>query len=683
MKTKTITTAFAGIIALTMIVGCGSKNTKTSMEEAAINKANMDTTISPGDDFYLYANGVWMKNNPIPADNSRWGAFETLMEENYKQLQTIMDEAAASKDAKAGSVQQKIGDFFATGMDTVKLEKEGIKTIQLELDKITAIKTTMDVQNHIAYMQASGMSTLFYFYASQDEKNSNAIIANFYQGGLGLADRDYYLSTEDRSIEIRGEYVKHIAKMFQLTGESKEQSAKIADQIMQLETQLAKVSSTRLELRDPIANYNKKNLDGLKKIAPQYNWLSYFQTLGLPKTDEINVGQPKFIAEMAKMTTKISVDQWKTYFKWNLIRTAAPYLSDAFVKENFAFNGTVLRGITEMKPRWKRVMNETSDALGEAVGQLYVEKYFPAKAKQRMIELCGNLKAALKDRIQNLKWMSEVTKKEAILKLEKINVKVGYPDKWIDYSNLNIAKNSYFENVSNASRFTFAREMSKIGKPVDRAEWGMTPQTINAYYSPNMNEIVFPAGILQPPFFFMNADDAVNYGAIGAIIGHEMTHGFDDQGRQYDKEGNLRDWWIKEDAVNFEKQTKVLIDQYNNFKILDSLHVDGNLTIGENIADMGGVTVAYAALQKAMQGKDNKAIDGFTPEQRFFLSYAQVWRGNIRDKELMSRLKEDVHSPAVARVNAIVYNIPEFYKAFPVLPTDKRFKPETDRAVIW
>jgi putative endopeptidase len=568
-------------------------------------------------------------------------------------------------------------------MDTVNIEKTGIKAIQPELDKIAAIKTPLDVQKQIAYMQTSGMSTLFYFYAAQDEKNSNAIIGNFYQGGLGLPDRDYYLSPDPRSTEIRTEYVKHIAKMFELCGETKEQSAKIAAQIMQMETQLAKASSTRVALRDPVANYNKTNLDGLKKKFAQFDWTSYFQTLGLTKTEDINVGQPKFISEMAAMTVKIPVDQWKIYFKWHVISTAAAYLSDAFVKENFAFNGTVMRGITEMKPRWKRVLNETSGSLGEAVGQLYVEKYFPAKAKQRMLELCSNLKAALKDRIQNLKWMSDITKKEAIAKLEKINVKVGYPDKWIDYSNLTIAKNSYYENVSNASRFAFNRELAKIGKPVDRAEWGMTPQTINAYYSPNMNEIVFPAGILQPPFFFMNADDAVNYGAIGAIIGHEMTHGFDDQGRQYDKEGNLRDWWTKEDAVNFGNQTKVLIDQYNNFKILDTLHVDGNLTLGENIADIGGVTVAFAALQKAMQGKENKAIDGFTQEQRFFLSYAQVWRCNVRDKETMSRLKEDVHSPALARVNAIVYNIPQFYQAFSIQPSDKRFKPEAERAVIW
>ncbi len=683
MKTKSITSTFAGIIALTMIVGCTPKKNDTTNDEAAISCSNMDTTIRPGDNFYQYANGQWIKNHPIPADNSRWGAFETLMEENYLQLQTIMDEASKEKVAKPGSVHQKIGDFYASGMDTVKIERDGIKAIQPELDKIAVIKSALNVQKYIAYMQSSGMSTLFYFYPGQDEKNSNAIIANFHQGGLGLADRDYYLSKDERSKVIRGEYVKHIAKMFELSGESKDNSAKIADQIMQLETQLAKASSTRLELRDPISNYNKTNLEGLKKMIPQFDWIAYFQTLGLVKTDEINVGQPKFMAEIGKMIIKIPVEQWKTYFKWNLLCTSAPYLSDAFVKENFAFNGTVLRGVTEMKPRWKRVLSETSDALGEAVGQLYVEKYFPAKAKQRMLELCGNLKASLKNRIQQLKWMSDVTKKEAILKLEKINVKVGYPDKWIDYSSLTIAKNSYFENVSNASRFTFARELAKIGKPVDRTEWGMTPQTINAYYSPNMNEIVFPAGILQPPFFFMNADDAVNYGAIGAIIGHEMTHGFDDQGRQYDKEGNLRDWWTKEDTVNFKNQTRVLIDQYDNFKILDSLHVDGKLTIGENIADLGGVTIAFAALQKAIEGKKIKSIDGFTPEQRFFLSYAQVWRGSIRDKELMSRLKEDVHSPAVARVNCIVYNIPAFYKAFPIIATDKRYKPEADRAIIW
>jgi len=671
------------IILASLIVGCNPKKDNSSKTISAIDVANLDTTVRPGDDFYQYSNGSWMKNNPIPGDYSRWGAFETLMEENYKQLQSIMDEAAAAKDAKTGSVKQQIGDFFACGMDTVKIEKDGIKAIQYELDKIAAIQNLGDVQNHIAYMQSSGISTLFYFYPGQDEKNSNAIIANFYQGGLGLPDRDYYLSDDERSKDIRAKYIIHIGKMFELAGENAENAAKIADQIMQMETQLAKVSSTRLELRDPIKNYNKTNLDGLKKMVQKYDWDNYFKTLGLTKTDEINVCQPKFMKEMAAMTNNIAVEQWKTYFRWHTLHTAAAYLSDNFVKENFNFYATTLRGVKEMKPRWKRVLSETSDCLGEAVGQLYVEKYFPAEAKKRMTDLVSNLKIALKESIQNLKWMSDVTKKEAVAKLEKINVKVGYPDKWIDYSSLSISKNSYFENVISANRFSFAREMAKIGKPVDRTEWGMTPQTINAYYSPNMNEIVFPAGILQPPFFFMNADDAVNYGAIGAIIGHEMTHGFDDQGRQYDKDGNLRDWWIKEDAVNFGNQTKVLVDQYNAFPILDSLHVDGELTLGENIADMGGVTVSLAALHKSLNGKEGDKIDGFTPVQRFFLSYAQVWRGNIRAEELMSRLKEDVHSPAVARVNGIVYNIPEFYKAFDIKETDKRFKKEADRALIW
>lgn len=683
MYRKSINNAFMGIVLATTIVGCGPKKDDGSKSEPAINIANMDTTVRPGDDFYQYANGTWMKNNPIPGDYSRWGAFETLMEENYKQLQSIMDEAAAAKDAKPGSVKQQIGDFFACGMDTAKIEKDGIKAIQAELDKIAAVNNITDVQKHIAYMQSSGISTLFYFYPGQDEKNSNAIIANFYQGGLGLPDRDYYLSDDERSKDIRAKYVIHIGKMFELAGETADNAAKIAAQIMQMETQLAKASSTRLELRDPIKNYNKTNLDGLKKMIQKYDWDNYFKTLGLTKTDEINVCQPKFMKEMANMTNQFPVDLWKTYFRWHTMHTAAAYLSDNFVKENFNFYATTLRGVKEMKPRWKRVLSETSDCLGEAVGQLYVEKYFPAEAKKRMTELVGNLKIALKESIQNLKWMSDVTKKEAVAKLEKINVKVGYPDKWIDYSSLTITKNSYFENVINASRFSFAREMAKIGKPVDRTEWGMTPQTINAYYSPNMNEIVFPAGILQPPFFFMNADDAVNYGAIGAIIGHEMTHGFDDQGRQYDKDGNLRDWWTKEDAVNFGNQTKVLVNQYNAFPILDSLHVDGELTLGENIADMGGVTVSLAALHKSLNGKEGDKIDGFTPVQRFFLSYAQVWRGNIRAEELMSRLKEDVHSPAVARVNGIVYNIPEFYKAFDIKETDKRFKKEADRAVIW
>ena len=652
-------------------------------EQAAINVANLDTTVKAGDDFYKYANGGWLKNNPIPGDQSSFGSFEALAEDNYKQLLSIMEDAAKDKDAKAGSVKQKIGDFYMSGMDTVNIEKAGINSIKAELDKVAAIKTQADLLKAIADFHTAGVNPLFNFGSGQDDKNSNNVIAQLYQGGLGLPDRDYYTSDDPRSKEIRGEYVKHITKMFTLMGDNNSVAGKNAEIVMMIETKLAEVSSTRKELRDPVKNYNKMDMAGLKKISA-FDWDLYFSTLGLKNTKEINVGQTKFFGEMAKIFTSVPVDQWKVYLKWNVVRDAASCLSSNFDKEHFAFYGTVLSGIKEMKPRWKRVLNNTSGNLGEAVGQLYVEKFFPPEAKKRMLDLIGNLKIALKERIEKLSWMGDATKKQAVEKLEKINVKVGYPDKWIDYSSLTITKDSYFENIMAASRFYFKRDLDKIGKPVDRTEWGMTPQTVNAYYNPNMNEIVFPAAILQEPFFFLKADDAVNYGAIGVVIGHEMTHGFDDQGRLYDKEGNLHDWWTKEDAANFEKQTQVIVDHYSAYKILDSLHVDGKLTLGENIADMGGITVAYAALQKALQGKDTAAkIDGFTIDQRFFLSYAQVWRQNIRDKELMRRLKEDVHSPHEARVNALLFNVPQFYKAFNIQATDKRFIPEKDRAVIW
>ncbi|HNW69752.1 MAG TPA: M13 family metallopeptidase [Bacteroidales bacterium] len=670
------------VIAVGMMAGCKMKNMKNV--EPAINIANMDTTVKPGDDFFRYANGNWMKNNPIPDEYSIYGSFEALKEDNNKQLRTIMEDAAADKNAKEGTIKQKIADFYTSGMDSAAIEKAGIKAIQSELDKIDAVKNTADLINLVAYFHTSGVSQLFYFFSGQDDKDSEKVIAQLYQGGLGLPDRDYYLSKDPRSQEIRTEYVKHVGKTFELAGNTKEQADKDAAIVMNIETQLATASSTRLELRDPVKNYNKTDLAGLKKMAPQFDWEKYFAAIGLKATNEINVGQPKFFTDMAKMVSSVPVDQWKVYLKWHLIHEASPFLSSAFEKEQFAFYSVVLSGVKEMKPRWKRVLNMTSASLGEAVGQLYVEKYFPAEAKKRMITLVNNLKDALKGRIEKLTWMSDATKKEALAKLEKMNIKVGYPDTWRDYSTLKITKDSYFQNIMAASRFEYNRDLNKIGKPVDRTEWGMTPQTVNAYYSPNMNEIVFPAAILQPPFFFMNGDDAVNYGAIGVVIGHEMTHGFDDQGRQYDKDGNLRDWWTKEDAVNFEKQTQVLVDQFNGYKMLDSLHVDGKLTLGENIADMGGITVAYAALQKAMEGKDQKTkIDGFTPDQRFFLAYAQVWRGNTRDKELMRRLKEDVHSPKEARVNGQVYNIPAFYAAFNIKPTDKNYKPENLRPVIW
>jgi putative endopeptidase len=673
----------AGIIALAIGAGGCDNNGNDKKAEPALNAANMDTTVNPGEDFYKYANGNWLKNNPIPAEYSRYGAFEVLEEENYTQMKTILAEASADKDAAIGSVNQKIRDFYNSGMDTVKIEQNGITPLKAELDQINSFSTPADIQKMIVQQHASGNYPLFYLFSSPDEKNSNQVIAMTYQGGLGLPDRDYYLSDDSRSKDIRSSYLKHMAKMFTLAGSTAEQAAKDAETVMKIETQLAKISSTRLELRNPVANYNKTDLAGLQKMAPEIDWKAYFDGIKLQATNEINVGQPKFISGMAKLISTIPVADWKLYFRWDLINSAASSLSSDFDKEHFAFYGTVLSGAKEQQPRWKRMIDQTSNSLGEAVGQLYVQKFFPPEAKKRMTELVNNLKLSLSERISGLTWMSDVTKKEAQAKLEKINVKIGYPDKWIDYSNLTVGTDSYYANKKNARQFAVNRDIAKIGKPVDRSEWGMTPQTINAYYSPNMNEIVFPAAILQPPFFFMDADDAVNYGAIGMVISHEMTHGFDDQGRQYDKEGNLHDWWLADDSKNFETKTKILVDQYDNYIVLDSLHVDGKLTLGENIADLGGMNVAYNGLQKALNGKKDEKIDGFTADQRFFLSYAQVWRANIRDEETMRRLKEDVHSPGEARVNAIVYNIPAFYAAFDIKPTDKRYIAPENRADIW
>ena len=679
---KSLCTLLTGALIVTMMISCGNK--KTKQVELSINSANFDTSVKPGDNFYQYANGGWIKSNPIPADKSRYGAFEELEERNNTQLKGLIEDAAADKTAKQGSIKQKIGDFYTAGMDTVKIEKDGITAIKAELDKLDAIKTIADVQKQIALNHSMGMPGLFNFFSGQDAKSSTNVIAQLYQGGLGLPDRDYYILDDARSKEIRTAYQQHLVNTFKLIGYSAADAVKNAATVLKIETELAKVSSTRLALRDPNANYNKTDLAGMKKMAPEFDWDLYFATIGLTLTKDINVGQPKFFAAMAKLTKSVPVEDWKTYLKWHLVRSASSYMSSAFEKEDFAFYGTVLSGVKVMKPRWKRVVDEASNSLGEAVGQLFVEKYFPAQSKERMVKLVGNLKVALNERIQNLAWMSDATKKAAQTKLAKINVKVGYPDKWIDYTPLTISKDSYSVNAMNAGRFEFKRNLDKIGKPVDRTEWGMTPQMVNAYYSPTMNEIVFPAGILQPPFFYSDGDDAVNYGAIGVVIGHEMTHGFDDQGRQFDKDGNLHDWWTKADADNFDTHKEVLIQEYNRYKVLKDLTVDGKLTQGENIADLGGVNVSYTAFLKALNGKDvNEKIDGFTLSQRFFLAYAQVWRNNIRDEETMRRLKVDVHAPGVARINCIVYNIPQFYTAFNIQPTDKMYLAVDKRANIW
>ncbi len=669
-------------------LGCVSScNNESTMKKApvtpAIDLANMDLDVLPGDDFFRYVNGTWMKNTEIPAEYSQYGAFTILYENNQKQLKALVEEVSADKSAAEGSVNQKIRDLYNSGMDTARINQLGVKAIENEIAEIDAIKTIEEVQQFIGRMHRKGEYPLFYVYSSADQSNSSMEIVNFYQGGIGLPDVSYYLSDDERSTELRAKYLDHLTKMFILKGDNPEIAKNNAETVLKVETAIAKNSKTRTELRDPVANFNKMDMKTLTTVSPNFDWAIYFNEIGLPEPGDINIGQKEFIAGLSQLTNDISVGEWKTYLMWNLLDNSADYLSDDFVNQNFEFFGKVLSGKQELQPRWKRVLNVTSGRLGEAIGQIYVEKYFPPQAKDRMVTLVENLRLAFGERIKNLDWMSEGTKAKALEKLATINVKVGYPDEWRDYSALKIVPDGYLQNARNSRAFEFDYNISKVGKPVDKKEWGMTPQTVNAYYNPSNNEIVFPAGILQPPFFNKDADDAVNYGAIGVVIGHEMTHGFDDQGRQYDKDGNLNDWWTAEDAERFAEKTAKLIDLYNNYTELDSLHVDGALTLGENIADLGGLSISYDALQKAYNGQIPQPVDGFTSDQRFYLGYGQIWRQNIRNEELMRRLKEDVHSPGDARVNVPPFNLDTFIAAFNIQPENRLFIPVENRAKIW
>ncbi len=673
------------VVIVLLLTGCNKLEKKSeTVANPAIERSNLDTTVAAGDDFFRYVNGGWMKNNPIPAEESRWGAFNVLNLENQTKLKALFEEAAYSDKHKGNENWRKIGDFYASGMDTNKIEAEGTKNLTPLFDRIKKIKTVDELVKEMAYLTTTGFNPLFYFYGGQDDKNSEMVIPNLYQGGLNLPDRDYYLNDDARSKTIRAAYYTHLQNMFKLMKYDDVSSKKYADVILNIETKLASTSRSRLDLRDPNTNYNKMTIAELQKITPELNWNLYFTTIGLPPADGINVGQVKFFTETSKLLKSISIDDWKIYLQWNVLHNSAPFMNKAFVEENFAFYGKVLTGSQQLRDRWKRVLDNTSGSLGEAVGQIYVEKYFPPEAKQKMLKLVENLDLALGDHIKKLTWMSEATKAKALEKLNTMNVKIGYPNKWTDYTKLEVSRDSYLQNVINSSIFEFKKNLDKIGKPVDREEWGMSPQTVNAYYSPNMNEIVFPAAILQPPFFYLDADDAVNYGAIGVVIGHEMTHGFDDQGRQYDAKGNLSDWWTAEDANKFNEKTKVLVDQFNSYKAINDLAVNGSLTLGENIADFGGLTVSLTALKKALKNNLNTPkVDEFTPLQRYFISYAQVWRQNIRDEELMRRLKEDVHSPGENRVNGGLVNVTEFYEAFGIKANNKLYVAPEKRALIW
>jgi putative endopeptidase len=653
-------------------------------QKKAIDVAYMDLTVKPGNDFFSYANGGWLQKNPIPDQYTSYGAFTVLYEENRKNLQDLVVEASKTKAPK-GSISQKIGDFYLSGMDTTTIEKLGTKPLQADFKRIESIKDLKGIVSMVGALQTKGVYPMFYLFSSADPKNSDMVIANLYQGGLGLPEVDYYLDQDPSMQEIRTEYVKHIAKMLELSGETPEESAKQAELVFTIEKRLAEKSLNMVDRRDPNRTYNKMPFSQLVSSTPNFDWQAYFAAIGMTPPSEINVRMPGFIQNLSQMLSEVPVNDWKLYLKWNIIDNSAPYLSSAFVKQNFDFNNAFLSGQKVMQPRWKRVLNATSGGLGEAIGKLYVEKFFPPQAKERMLQLVENLRISLGHRIKKLDWMSGTTKQLALEKLDAMRVKIGYPDKWVDYSGLDVSSSSYLQNIWSANNFEFKRDLAKIGKPVDKEEWGMTPQTVNAGYNPTQNEIMFPAGILQPPFFYLDADDAVNYGAIGVVIGHEMTHGFDDQGRKYDKNGNLADWWAPEDAEKFNSKTRVLVYQYDSYKMLDSLGVNGEMTLGENIADNGGLQISLHAFHKSCKESksDMGQIDGFTPEQRFFLSYANIWKENIRDKSLARMLKEDVHSPAKARVNRALFNIDEFYRAFNIGENEKLFIPIAERAKVW
>ena len=664
------------VIAMTTLAGCANKEAKMT---SGIKLENLDTTAVRGADFYQYACGGWMAAHPLTDEYSRFGSFDYLAETNREQLNGLIGEIAAGQHEQ-GTVAQKIADLYNLAMDTVKLNAEGMAPIKADFDRLAAIKTPAEVLEAMVELQGSAY---FQFYVGADIMDSKNNIFQLYQGGIGLGEKEYYLDEDDATKNIREEYKKHVVKMFQLAGMDEAQATKSMEAVMEIETRLAKVSFSAVEQRNPAANYHMMTLDELKKEIPGFDWDAYLNKLGVQGVTSLNVSQVEPVREAVSIINTLPMDKQVAYLQWKLIDSAASYLSADFDEQNFAFYGKVLSGKKEQQPRWKRAVGTVNGVLGEAVGQMYVEKYFPAAAKERMTQLVKNLQVALGERIQNLEWMGDSTKAKAMEKLNSFYVKVGYPDKWKDYSKLNVEKDSYWANIKRASDFTVEEMLAKAGKPVDIDEWHMTPQTVNAYYNPTTNEICFPAGILQYPFFDMNADDAFNYGAIGVVIGHEMTHGFDDQGRQFDKEGNLKDWWTAEDAERFNTRAQVMVDFFNKIEVLPGLMANGQLTLGENIADHGGLQVAYQAFKNATKDAPLSEVDGFTPEQRFFLAYAGVWAGNIRDEQIRVYTKSDPHSLGRWRVNGALPHINAWYDAFGITENDSLYIAPEKRVSIW
>lgn len=670
MRNATLT-----LLAALCLASCSQKELTSG-----INKKNMDTLVKPGDNFAMYVNGTWMKTAKIPADKSSYGAFDMLYDQSQKDVKAIIEEAAKGNNAE-GTDEQKIGDYYASFMDRKGRDAKGIAPIQPELKAIDAIASYDDLAAYFGKANRAGVAIPFSVSVMSDFKDPTKHTLITWQGGLGLPEREYYLATDAKMTEIRQKYVAHIEKMFQLT--NMPNPAENAAKIMALETALASQQMKKEDTRDIVKLYNVYAVKDLKTLMPDFNWTAMLKNAGVDREKKLVVTQVDYTKSLNNLIKNTPIDTWKTYLKWGVINGSAGLLTTALDKQNFEFYGKNLYGTESQQEDWKRAVEMVNGGLGEVVGKVYVKKHFSPEAKERMTQMVKNLLKAYAESIKTLDWMSAATKKEALKKVDNFMIKIGYPDKWRDYSALKIVKNDLYGNATRATEFEYNRNLAKLGKPVDRAEWGMNPQTVNAYYNPSLNEIVFPAAILKPPFFDLNADDAVNYGGIGAVIGHEIGHGFDDQGSAFDGTGTMKNWWTPQDLAAFKKRTSALVEQYNSFKAFPDLNVNGAFTLGENIGDLGGLSIAIKAYKATLNGKEAPVMDGFTGMQRVFLGWGQVWAEKIREEALRSQIAGDPHSPALFRVNGTVRNIPEFYEAFNIKPTDSLYLAPEKRVKIW
>ena len=668
------------VLIIMLNISCSEK--KSTSQSCGIDVANLDTTTLPGVSFYQFATGGWQEANPIPDEYARYGSFDKLRENNQAQLQELIQELV-SQDNTYGTNAQKVGDMYSMGLDSLKLNNDGASPIIPHLNQIAEAKSKEDIIRVMVEVSKIASNPFFGFSVGPDDKNSEMNVAHMYQSGIGMGDRDYYLLEDEHSQNLRIGYATLIETQFQNAGYNEPDSKRAALNVMKIETELAQAHVTREMRRMPELNYHMMLVSELNKKVTPFEWNAYFEALGASNLDSINVMQIEPIKAAVSIINKESVEVIQDYLSWKIINSAANYLSDDFVNANFNFYGKMLSGSEELLPRWRRTIDVVSGSIGEAVGELYVQRFFPPEAKERMLNLVDNLTLSLSERINNLDWMDSETKEKAQEKLGTFIVKIGYPDKWKDYSLLEIKDDSYWNNRVRVAHFAYNEMIEEIGKPVDRSKWYMSPQTVNAYYNPSSNEICFPAGILQPPFFFMDGDDAINYGGIGVVIGHEMTHGFDDQGRKFDKDGNLTDWWTEDDATRFDERAKVLVEYFDNIVVVDTVHANGTFTLGENIADHGGLQVSYNAFQKTAQGQSEEKIDGYTPAQRFFLSYAGLWAGNVRDAEVLRLTKIDPHSLGKWRVDGALPHINAWYEAFNIDSSAPMYIPNEKRASIW